>query len=323
MKRTTRSEVSPLRKVLPLLLAMAPALSAWQGNPAVLSTLRGQVEGADASRLWVELAEANRSNMPVRTMPAPDGSFEFRGIPEGTYVVRVTTLNGDPICEKYESIHSFSDQLTIRIPKRKTSEPISGLVSYARLKNPTPARAKRAFEKAQKYTDAGKPEEARKFLEEAIRLFPEYTEAYSNLGVLLVRTGKKEAALESFEKAMSLGPESAILQTNYAFVLKALGRRDDALKAANRAVELDGSYARGQYMLGSILAERSETAEQAALHLRRAAEEVPQAHLNLAQLLARSGDRGGAIKELEQYKNHAPAEQRLKIDTWVKSLRSK
>jgi tetratricopeptide (TPR) repeat protein len=315
--------VSLSRKAFPLLLAMAPALPAWQGNPAVLSTLRGQVEGADGSRLWVELADASRSITPVRTMPAPDGTFEFRGIPEGTYSVRVTTLNGDLICERFESIHSFSDQLTIRIPKRKTSEPISGVVSYTRLKNPPPAKAKRAFEKAQKYTDAGKPEEARRSLEEAIRLFPEYTEAYSNLGVLLVRTGKKEAALESFEKAMSLGPESAILRTNYAFVLKALGRRDDALKAAKRAVDLDASYARGQYMLGSMLAERSETAEQAAVHLRRAAEEVPQAHLHLAQLLVRSGDRSGAILELEQYKSHAPAEQRTNIDSWVKTLRVK
>ena len=323
MKKKTRSNVSLARKVFALLLLMAPALPAWQGSPAVLSTLRGQVEGADGSRLWVELAEANRSITPVRTMPAPDGSFEFRGIPEGTYSVRVTTLNGNLICERYESIHSFSDQLTIKIPKRNTPEPISGLVSYARLKNPPPAKAKRAFEKALKYTDAGKPEDAKKSLEEAIRLFPKYTEAYSNLGVILVRTGKKEAALECFEKAMALGPDSAILQTNYAFVLKALGRRDDALKAANRAVELDASYARGQYMLGSMLAERSETADQAAAHLRRAVEEVPQAHLNLAQLLARSGDRGGAILELEQYKNHAPAEQRIKLDSWVKSLRSK
>jgi tetratricopeptide (TPR) repeat protein len=261
--------------------------------------------------------------MPMRTMPSTDGSFEFRGVPEGTYTVRVTTLNGDLICERYEHLHHFGDPLTIRIPKRKQPEPVSGTVSYAELKDPPPKKARRALEKAQQFTDSRKLEKARRSLEEAIRLYPRYMEAYANLGVLLIRTGRKEEAVQAFEKALSIGPESAMLQTNYAYALRATDRRPEALKAARRAVDLDAGYLKGHYLLGSILAEKRESSEQAAPHLAKASAGVPEAHLHLAQIKARAGDRAGAIFELEQYRSYATAPQRAQIDHWVKALRQK
>lgn len=68
------------------------------------------------------------------------------------------------------------------------------------------------------YNDWGKPNEAMKAYREAIRLRPDYPEAFNNLGAAQAEAGKYTEAIESFRQAIDLKPELAIAHYNLGIV---------------------------------------------------------------------------------------------------------
>jgi len=65
-------------------------------------------------------------------------------------------------------------------------------------------------------------------LEQAVRLYPDYTAAQNNLANALSQTGRYAEAVPHFERALRLDPGSAVTHYNFGLTLRALGRRDEA-----------------------------------------------------------------------------------------------
>jgi tetratricopeptide (TPR) repeat protein len=82
-------------------------------------------------------------------------------------------------------------------------------------------------------------EEALDCFESAIRLQPDYAEAYSSRGYALSRIGKHEEALRSCERAIALNPTLVDARINQGKVLAVMGQYEQAVSAFSKAVELN------------------------------------------------------------------------------------
>jgi Flp pilus assembly protein TadD len=290
-----------------------------------ISVVRGTVEtesGMVGDTLVVELQTSDHTRPKQQATVASDGVFEFRDTAPGWYVLRLTTLLGAVVSEQTVHVNA-NTMLTIRLPKQASSEAGAGTpVSARRLAQPVPKKAARAFADAEKASEANKPLKAVEKLEEAIRIFPGYFEARSNLGVQYIRLRRYDEAVAQFDQAIATGPPSALVYGNLCYALLALGRLPESEQAARRAIALDSTSGPAHFLLGNILLQNRQI-EEGLVQLRLAARTVPKAHLQIAKVEQATGHRAEAERELRQYlKSENPAD-RPAVERWLTALRER
>lgn len=96
----------------------------------------------------------------------------------------------------------------------------------------------------------GRHEEAAREYEKAVRLAPDYVDAYIRLGLEYGKLGNADGARAAYEHALSLEPGRASIHTNLGVLEMRHGRIDEALVHFRRAVELDPTSPRVHYNLG-------------------------------------------------------------------------
>ena len=90
--------------------------------------------------------------------------------------------------------------------------------------------------------------------EHSIRIDPQSAGALINMGVSLKAIGRVQEAVEVYQRAARDGePRMPQAWGNLATSLHELGRTKEALHAAKKGVELDGNYAHGYNILGTLL----------------------------------------------------------------------
>ncbi|HEX3766401.1 MAG TPA: tetratricopeptide repeat protein [Kofleriaceae bacterium] len=104
----------------------------------------------------------------------------------------------------------------------------------------------------------------------SLRLRPECTEAWINLGRMFAESGDAEAAHECFSSAIALDPGDATAYYNLGVVAQDAGKEADAIGLYRRALDLDP--------------------------------ELAEAHYNLATLFDQSGDSRSAIRHINEYR---------------------
>jgi len=85
-------------------------------------------------------------------------------------------------------------------------------------------------------------EESLKNYDEAIKLNPNYAEAYNNKGVVLKSLNRLEEAIENYNKAIKLKINYAEAYNNKGITLKTLDRFEEAIQNYNKAIELNPYY---------------------------------------------------------------------------------
>jgi tetratricopeptide (TPR) repeat protein len=104
----------------------------------------------------------------------------------------------------------------------------------------------------------------------SLRLRPETTEAWINLGRLFAESSDAAAARDCFDTALRLDPADATAHYNLGVLAQDAGKESDAIEHYRRALELD-----------PLLAE---------------------AHYNLATLFDQTGDARAAIRHINEYR---------------------
>lgn len=270
------------------LLAAAMALclchSAWgQGTEAV--SLRGEVYSDSPAILRAEVELRDTQN--GRTFPpaevGADGGFEFRQVPFGTYRITVLEDGSRQVYDGFVSVHELTPPITLELRSHETARPPAGPVSVNQLLHPPARKAIAALASAQKLSAAGEYEKAAEEIEKAIRISPDFAEAYVNLAVQHIHMSRYQQALEELSHAGEISQATTTLLVDLAWVQCMLRRNDDALRSARQALELDPSSAPAHYMLGSLLAARRSTLPEALHHLEQAARTMPAAQKALEQ----------------------------------------
>jgi Flp pilus assembly protein TadD len=188
-----------------------------------------------------------------------------------------------------------------------TSVPSRPSVSVARLRHNPPRKAAKFFLRGLKMASAGQWQNSADEFERAVRIDPQFSEAYGNLGTSLSATGQFEQAIGDFRRAIELDPATGVHHMNLGYALMCLGRAKDAEPEARTAVALDPTDGNAQYLLGVIFAEHVETRSAAIQHLLYAARDVPDAHYVLAQLYRVAGDEPAASYEMLKFRKQSAA----------------
>lgn len=182
-------------------------------------------------------------------------------------------------------------------------------ISIARLRHQPPRKAKQAFLRGIKYSEAGADAEAAAEFAKAADLDPDFSEAHGNLGVEYTGLKRYDDAIPEFRRAIALDPATSFHHSNLAYTLIRLDRPNEAEAEAQTAVGLDGTNPAAQFLLGLLLANRPETRALCESHLVYAARTIPEAHYVLANVYSADGAAQSARAELDRYRRETAARQ--------------
>lgn len=147
--------------------------------------------------------------------------------------------------------------------------------------------------------------------EEAIRLHPEYAEAYFELGTMYYRWSHFHKAIEPLKKAIELEPHQPAAYGNLGMNYNLAGMYPDAEEILRKLIEIVPDHASGHYELGFALLQQGRP-EEAVEHFRKTVKLHPQHamayyFLSLA-LVCYVRDFSGAKQLLRELQELHPAE---------------
>jgi len=152
-------------------------------------------------------------------------------------------------------------------------------------------------------------EEARKFLEQTIKLKPDYPEAWNNLGMIAAQQNDIEKAIQNFRRSLEQRPNYVTAMLNLGNLLRRQGNISEASKLLNQAAELEPENAEVNYSLGMFFARQGETAKAESLLQKASAlrPNYPDAINNLGVLFVRDGRNAEAEQQFKTCISAAPA----------------
>lgn len=267
----------------------------------------------------VELLDEYKRLAPIqgaRVKTDSSGRFQFTGLNDGNYTVRVYAFRYDlEDAEQYVEAKSLSaipgqsgsGYFPVDFylqPKRGTLRALELGVIFAQ---DVPKAAEQAYKQAIEDLKAKRPEEGFSGLKKAINLFPNYYEALMRFGQELILRKEYLPAVQTFLKAGQINPKSGYAYYYAGFALQSLGR--DYYKAStsalNYALELAPASVQVLTLLGSVERRMGRSAE-AEKHLLMAKKLSPQKNpdvqIELANLYANDMKKyKEAADELEGY----------------------
>ncbi len=136
---------------------------------------------------------------------------------------------------------------------------------------------------------------------EAIRLKPDYIDAYNNLGNALLQTGAPAEAIATYERIIALRP-TAEAHCNLANVFARSGRLDDAVTHFRRALALKPDFVAAHNNLASALTGLGRP-DEALLHFQKAIALDPklvEAYVNVGNILLAQGKQAEAVAQFQR-----------------------
>lgn len=248
--------------------------------------VKGEIETSQpmVAGYTIQLIDSRHSTSSTSDIRA-DGEFEFRQIPYGSYMVTVTDGRGEPVYEGNIDVGGSSAPFIIKLPQSETARPGTGTVSVQQLQHPPARKAFAAMRTAQNFSEAGDSEKAIEWLEKAIAISPDYSDAWVNLAARHLAMGRYRQAIDETRHAIALAGPSAMTLCNIAYAQALLGRQAEAKQSAEEALSLKPNDVHTHYILGLILYMSHADDAEAVRHLQLAAPTIAGARAALTRIL--------------------------------------
>ena len=239
-----------------------------------------------------------------------NGTVEFRI----NWSSREVNMHDLDVCEVTISLAGFRTMdATLKndavIVLKRVGDHESSTVSMTSLKAPKDAR--KAFEKGQAEISENKLPAAQKQLEKAVALYPEYAQAWCDLGEVLRLQSKGTEARAAWQHALQADPKYLKSYLQLARLELQEGRMEDAIAITNRAIELNPVEYPGIYFFNAVANFNLRRLDAAEKSVREAighdsAHEIPRAESLLGNVLANRGKLLEAVQHLKKYLEYAP-----------------
>lgn len=284
-----------------------------------------------ATAFRVRLESTNSTTLT--TFSNREGIFYFNSLEPSHYTVIIET--GDEYAPVRETVfidreitgsagRTFNVMFYLRAKGTTTTS--NGVVSASLANVPKPALEQ--FKKAIEAVGKNDAKLAIEKLNEAVRLYPQFAEAYSELGTLYLKTGELDKAAEALRKTLQLNEKNPTAQLNLGIVLLNQRKMFEAEKQLEKAVLADENAATPHMYLGIALlaldyAEYAEKEFLKSISL-KGNEKVAQSHRYLGGIYWKKGSYKQAVEQLETYLKLVPnAPDAEKARAAVKQLREK
>jgi hypothetical protein len=205
-----------------------------------------------------------------------------------------------------------------------------------------PPNARKAFKNGLEADRKDRLAEAVKYFEQAVEIYPRFTNAWFELGAVLQKQGQKDAARKAYLQATSIDTKflpsylslssMAYQENNWTEVLVLTGHildLDPMNHVSGYILDLDPmDYSEAYFYnaAASFNLNRFDDAEKSALKAERLdlRSRFPQLHLMLAQIFARKNNYATAISEIQTYLDLAPnAGDAAQMRKWMVELKKR
>jgi len=171
--------------------------------------------------------------------------------------------------------------------------------------------ARRAYQRGLSAANRKKYDEAAKAFEAAVAAYPQYAQAWSDLGEVEVALKRPVDARASWESAVKSDPRYLKPYVQLARLAVAEGRNQDALDITSRGLELKPVEFPAIHFYNAVAnfnLEHYDAAERNATEAiaRDASREIPEVERLLGSIFAVKGDSGRAIDHFRKYLELAP-----------------
>ena len=261
------------------------------------------------------------------------GRFRFRKLKSGSYVLSIFIPRRGEIQETVEITKSFSgpkgrveknfvfDEERLQAASKADARDV---VSVRALSIPNNAR--REYTKAQTRLGRQDADGAIGHLQKAVKLAPQFAEAWNNLGTIYFQKKEFSNAERSFRMALEQDPESFEALVNLGGVLLAQKRTEEALAISLRAHSERPQDALANAQLGLCYFLLGDD-KHAETFLRRT-KEIDPAHfltpeIPLAEIYVRRSDTAAALQELHDFLRVRPdSPQTPKVRAMIEKLQN-
>ena len=93
---------------------------------------------------------------------------------------------------------------------------------------------------------------------QALKIKPDYVEAYYNMGVAQKDKGDLEAAIESYKQALKINPDYAEAYNNMGVAQKDKGDPEAAIESYKQALKIKSDYAEAYNNIGNVLKDQGD-----------------------------------------------------------------
>ena len=238
------------------------------------------------------------------------GRFEAPAQSSGAVIVTVQEQGYEPVEQQVDLGPDGSAPgvvITLRKARATPVEPVGYKVSVHDLK--VPGKARHEFEKGLQLLQKKDPEASLNHFKEATNAFPDYYEAYYQIGVANLELRRRDDAEQALQRAIDLsGGGYAEPQFALGALLCDQKAYPEAERVLRRAIEVDGNSWKGHLFLGEALfgQNRLAEAEKSAREVLVRRPDVPTVHLLLANIHIRRREYALGVKDLDTYLNMKP-----------------
>ncbi len=296
-------------------IVWAPQLALAQIRPAFgrsdTVSVRGRVIDA-VTQGPVDSAVVKLQGMTLREETRTDGRGQFffsRALP-GTYTLTVTA-EGYEMARRPVNVLNLSSvtlnsmyNLVVRLKplKEDASAPLGPTVAARQLK--IPGKARKAYDQGVKELhDKNNPKQSMKYFHKALELYPDFDDAYVQLGLAHFLQGQLRQAQQALETANQLYVENPRAHALLGKVLLQLGQSEEGIGELTQALRLHEKAWNVHLDLGRALLQVGRV-EEAYPHARRA-HELNQTSMNVHLLYynacAQGGNHAAALEELDEF----------------------
>ena len=305
-----------MKRLLTVMFALAcllPASARAQGQFSLEGRVQSPSGAQPAQPVRVTLTQGGRRL--YESFTDLSGRFNFPGLRGGAYQL---TAEGDgrafettTVSFEVASFGRGGQTLTQNIqlrPKNSAPDAAPGSAVDAEELDPgVPDAAREKFRRGIRSAAEGKPEQAVRALEEAVRAHADFYAARMALAEQLSRLRRYDEALAAYRKASELRPERADPYVGVGVTLVSQGRYEEGIRMLRGVIELDKSLPAPYLSLGyaEMMTGDYKAAEE---HLLRAMElsRPALAHVYLANVYEQTGEPAKAAAQLEAYLKENP-----------------
>ncbi|HEY8205114.1 MAG TPA: tetratricopeptide repeat protein [Pyrinomonadaceae bacterium] len=268
-----------------------------------------------------------------------DGAFLFSNVTPGSYAVIVDQSPDYDMAREPVQITpgygtyaaSQTMNVTVNLKARGAA------AAFAKI----PKDARDAYTKGMEAASKGESKTAIEMFEKAVSIYPTFSQALGELGLLFMRSGKMDKAAKTYEALLAITPNDATAHLNLGIALynvattqindRKLDEAKDTLTKAElqlrQALKMNSTSPTGHYYLGLILikAKRYDEAQkEMETAIANGGQDIALAHKYLGGLYINSNRNKDAADQLEKYLELDPkAPDAERIRGTIKDLRSK
>jgi len=293
-----------------MLAVPAQAQVATPVKPPRLFTITGQVSlpnGRPASGVLVKLV--TRGGVPREAFTTDSGRFEFPGMDDGGYTLVAQSLSDPNLTSETvvtDTSRTSTGNLSVNLTLRENSNSKQtgpGVIRADEIEQNVPKAARKVFLQALKFKADKDYEKARDSISQAVSLYPDYYQALSERGDILVLERKLDEAAADFAQALKISPHYAPALRGAGYCKLEKADFDGAVRDFEQSLSADPTNASTHLLFGiaNLQLDRLETAKAA---LRKALSFNPpplRAHIHLANVYAKERQYRDAADELHKY----------------------